>query len=368
MGKAIVVGGGIAGLATAVALERRGWDIEVFERAPAFGEVGAGLSLWPNALAALDALGVGDQVRASARAHGQAGIRTRDGRWLARTDDTAIRSRFGDAFMIHRADLLESLRSALPDDALSPGVTAHSVTSDGVVEHSGGTSTADLVVGADGARSAVRSSLWRQASLSYVGYGAWRFVTSPLPDITESGESWGYGERFGYSPLKDGRVYCFAVANLAEGALADDLSSLRKRFGQWHDPIPRLLAATSAGGLLHHGLYELSDLPSFVDGKVALVGDAAHAMTPNLGQGACQALEDAVELAVATDQAGGLQTYDSRRRPRTQMVVRASRRIGALAQMESSWAARLRNTLVAHFPTSLSNRNLLKVLDWELPY
>ncbi len=216
--KAVIVGGGIGGLAAALALHRRGWEVEVLERAPAITEVGAGLSLWPNALHALDELGLGQDVRGFSNLEGSGGIRDRKGRWLSRTDADALRERYGDVAMVHRATLLELLRTALPAEALRVGVPVHGVSADGTVQHTGGSSSGDLVVGADGLRSQVRRQLWPAVEPRYAGYAAWRFVTPSPVQVGAAFESWGRGERFGCAPLQDGRVYCFAVANAPEGA------------------------------------------------------------------------------------------------------------------------------------------------------
>ncbi len=314
--KAIVVGGGIAGLASAIALRERNWDVEVLEQAPAFEEVGAGLSLWPNALNALDELGVGPTVREQSVLDGETGIRDKRGRWLSRTDVAAIRDRFGSVALVHRATLLDILRSALPSDCLKAGAAVTDVTADGVVRCADRELRADLVLGADGVNSTVRQAVWPDApSPRYAGYTAWRYVTRRPVDVGPGGESWGHGERFGYATLSDGRVYCFATANVDEGTDGGDLATFRRRFGDWHDPVPRLLEEVDEAALLHHDLYDLPPLSTYVEGRVALVGDAAHAMTPNLGQGACQALEDAVVLArCATD--SDLSAYDTERRPR----------------------------------------------------
>lgn len=377
--RAIIAGGGIGGLAAALALVRRGWDVEVLERAPAFAEVGAGLSLWPNGLRALDALGVGAQVRGRARLEGQAGIQDSAGRWITRTDTAALERRFGSVAMIHRADLLEVLRGAVPADSLRYGVTVRHVSPGGTVAHSGGESRADLVVGADGIRSAVRASIWPDAPAPrYAGYTAWRMVTPPIqvggtvlddpvlddPVLDDTVESWGAGERFGYVPLPDGRVYCFAVANAREGDPGQGLAGLRARFSGWHHPIPALLDATAPDAVLHDDLYELPPLRTYTAGQVVLVGDAAHAMTPDLGQGACQALEDAVVLAASQDGPGGLAAYDRARRRRTQMITLRSHRIGVAAQWESPLAVRLRNTALRLLPHSSFIRSLAPVLDW----
>lgn len=365
MSKAIIVGGGIGGLATAVALTRHGWAVEVLERAPSITEVGAGLSLWPNALRALDALGLGDEVRARAVEEGSAGIRDSKGRWLSRVDADTVRARFGSPIMMHRADLLDVLRSALPEAVLRPGISVTEARTDGTVVHSAGSCTGDLVVGADGINSVVRRAVCGDIVPRYSGYTAWRLVVTPTKPITGIGESWGRGERFGFGALSDGRVYCFATANMPPGTPGGGLAELRRRFGTWHDPIPTLLASAEESAVLKHDLYDIPALKTYVADRIALLGDAAHAMTPNLGQGACQALEDAVVLARVATEDPDLSRYDKQRRPRTQMIAARSRRIGTIAQLSWSPAVALRNTVVRLIPASVQAKSLAPVLDWS---
>ncbi|MEV6771095.1 FAD-dependent monooxygenase [Nocardia sp. NPDC051030] len=366
MSKAVIVGGGIGGLATAIAFIRQGWEVEVLERSARIAEVGAGLSIWPNALRALDELGLGDEVRARAAEEGLAGIRDSKGRWLSRSDVEAVRVRYGSPIMMHRADLLDILRAAVPKSTLRTGISVSEVRSDGTVVHSAGTSTGDVIVGADGIRSVVRRAVVGEIEPRYSGYTAWRVVITPTEPIGDMGETWGSGERFGYAKLADGRVYCFAVANMPAGTPGGGLSELRSRFGTWHDPIPALLAAADESALLKHDLYDLPDLKTFVAGRIALIGDAAHAMTPNLGQGACQALEDAVVLSRVAAKDADLSRYDTLRRPRTQMIVKRSRAIGAVGQLSSPLAVLARNTLMRLAPSSAQFKALAPILDWEV--
>ncbi|MGW4330603.1 FAD-dependent monooxygenase [Nocardia sp. NPDC004573] len=365
MPEALIVGGGIGGLATAVAFLRRGWRVEVLERAAEFTEVGAGLSLWPNALRALDALDLGDDVRARAVEQGAAGIRDRAGRWLTRMDTEAIRARYGSPIMLHRADLLHILRSAIPAAALRTGITVSEAGTDGTVVHSAGTSGADVVVGADGIRSVVRRAVCGEIRPRYGGYIAWRVVVTPHQPVTEMGESWGRGERFGYVPLADGRVYCFATANMPAGTAGGGLAELRSRFGGWHEPIPALLAAAGDAEVLRHDLYDLPPLKTYVAGRTALVGDAAHAMMPTLGQGACQALEDAVVLAEVAARGGDLSGYDRERGPRTRMIAARSRRLGALGQLSFPPVVAIRDAVVRAVPDAMQVRSMADVLDWR---
>ncbi|WP_280220296.1 FAD-dependent monooxygenase [Nocardia neocaledoniensis] len=364
MSTAIVVGGGIGGLATALALTRQGWSVELLERAPEITAVGSGISLWSNALRALDELGVGAAVRGHGIEDVSAGIRDSKGRWLSRTDVATMRERFGAPVLIHRADLLAILRAAVPEGVARTGVSVAAADPDGTVRHSAGVSTADLVVGADGIRSVVRRAVCGEVAPRYAGYTAWRAVVHPDAPLTEFGETWGRGARFGLAPLADGRVYCFAVYNAAEHA-PGSLAEVRARFAGWHAPVPALLAAADANTVLHNDIYELPPLPTYTAGRIALLGDAAHAMTPNLGQGGCQALEDAVVLARLAGRPDGLARYDRERRPRTQMIVTRSARIGTIAQLSSPPLVTLRDNALRLAPASMALRSMARILDWR---
>jgi 2-polyprenyl-6-methoxyphenol hydroxylase-like FAD-dependent oxidoreductase len=372
---ALIVGGGIGGLATAIALDRRGWQVEVCEQAAAFTEIGAGLSLWPNALRALAALDVdlAEHVQALGAVQSGGGVRSSSGRWLARNDAGEIERSFGlPLIVLHRADLVRALVEALSPEVLRPSTTVRALHDDGnavVVEHDHGSRRVNLVVGADGLNSTVRRLRWPEAKPPrYAGYTAWRMITDVLPQpLTAGAEIWGRGERFGFTSLPGGRSYCFGTATAPAGETSPEgeWAQVNHRFRTWPDPIPTLLDAVPADRVLRHDIYDLQDLPSYVSGRVVLIGDAAHAMTPNLGQGACQALEDAATLAAFLDGSDGLARYDRERRPRTQLIARRSAVLGAIGQLSWPPAAIARNLAFRLTPARTALRSMAPILSWN---
>jgi 2-polyprenyl-6-methoxyphenol hydroxylase-like FAD-dependent oxidoreductase len=374
MRTAVVIGAGIGGLAAAIGLRRTGWRVTVLERVPAFRPVGAGLVLQANGLRCLDALGLGAAVRVRGRDDVSGGSRRSDGRWLSRIEAGEMGRLLGtSAIGIHRAALHEILLGALPDDAVLTGVDVDAVTADGDVSWRGPAGAvrmkADLVVGADGINSTVRRLLWPDAAAPVrIGVTAWRGVTPVHDGDLEVAISWDRGAEFGMVPLVDGRVYWFAAVNTAsEETTGDQRARLDARFGGWHDPIPALIAATD--DVLHDDLSCLDEpLTTYVRGRVAVLGDAAHAMTPNLGQGANQALEDAVVLAAVAGRPDGLAAYDRQRRPRSQQVAKASRAVGRFGQqLENPVAVAARNTAMRLIPPRLALRSMARYADWSPP-
>jgi 2-polyprenyl-6-methoxyphenol hydroxylase-like FAD-dependent oxidoreductase len=355
--RAVVVGGGIGGLAAAIALDRAGWQVDVFERQEGFTEIGASLTLWPNALAALDALDVGAAARAAALVGFDGGFMTTGGQWLTRLNTEDVRQRYGEVVVLTRPDLLGLLREAVPGQCLHPGTTVESVDADGAVVTSAGRQRADLVVGADGVRSGVRRRLWPQArEARYSGYTAKRFNTGVLDvPVPDGAWVWGPGRSFGYTPLPGGRAYAYAIERARPGGSDTDLDA----FAGWRDPIPRLIANVGPDGVLRHDVVEGPMLGSYVTGRVALLGDAAHALQPSLGQGACTALEDAVTIGRC---AGDLLRYDRERRRRTQRIVRVSRLVMTAAHVSAPLAVRARDLCFRAVPQA-ANLRMMKP-DW----
>ncbi|WP_209323428.1 FAD-dependent oxidoreductase [Brevibacterium renqingii] len=384
-----IVGAGIGGLSAAVGLQRAGAEVTVFERAPAVRAGGSGLSLFANGLKALEALGLREEFETVTDRGVEgftAGQRRADGRWIARVPEDAV----GALRVVDRADLHRLLLAGLTPDTVRTDAEAASATPLGALTFRTDAAPPeaeerfDLIIGADGLHSRVRPVVdGGRAGPQYAGYSAWRGITSVPVDLSgQAGESVGHGRRFGIAPLADDRVYWFAVANMPEDAVfADEKSTVEQMFAGWHSPIAELIAATDAEAVRRTPIADLSSpLPRFQRGRIVLLGDAAHAMTPNLGQGGGQALEDAATLTALltpllsghtagrrTDLDAVLHRYDALRRPRSQSIAKKSRFMGRVFQLESPLLAGARDAIFSAVPARLIAAQAARVQRWSPP-
>jgi 2-polyprenyl-6-methoxyphenol hydroxylase-like FAD-dependent oxidoreductase len=414
---ALVVGAGIGGLATVVALRRAGWAVTVLDRADRPRAAGAALVLWPNAVHALRALGLGDAVEAAGTPHRLALMRRPDGRVLSRVELAPLADRLGaPVLVVHREDLHHLLLTAALATPATPagsgpagsglggaggagggvearwGCVVRGVEVGGeravVVGDGGERWVADLVVGADGVGSVVRAAVEPAARVREVGYLAWRAVvpcgalagTGALDGFV-GGETLGVGYRFGCAPLGERGVYWYATApgTRVTGSAQQQLDRLGRAFGGWHRPVGELVGSTDPAALLCHPVTELAPLPARFDhpvgvGGLVLVGDAAHAMTPNLGQGACLALEDAVTLgAVLAGAESGpalhaaLGRYHETRYRRAARLVRRSHQAGVALELRRPAAIALRDLLASVLPGSWTSHAAASAADWRPP-
>jgi len=389
---AVVAGGGIAGLASAVALAEAGWRVTVLERAPALGEVGAGLGITGNGMAALAALRLDAAVRAAGYQTCAAGYQDPHGRWLMRMRDTSDDSQAVTTLWgVHRQRLHAVLLEAAGADTLVELVTDATVVSIApgapggemaAVTWSGAGQTqsvrAHLVVAADGVRSAVRAGLFPDARARYSGSTSWRAV---IPDSASDGrlaQAWGPGTEFGALRVSAAEMYWYGYfRNPAGVAFPDELAAARNRFATWAPWIRDMIAATPAERLMRHDVYDLERrLPAYVNGRVVLAGDAAHACVPTAGQGAATALEDGVcigRLIGAPVRAGvalerAMAAYDAARRPRCERIARTAAMIGRFgADLRGGWRQAARNTALRLAPAGPLMRAGEPIVRWSAP-
>ncbi len=392
---AVVAGGGIAGLATAVALLRVGWRVVVLERAPEFGEVGAGVAITVNGMAGLDALGVADAVRAAGRRIRSAGFQDSGGRWLVRMPDLpAEREPTLWLSAVHRQRLHAALLDAVPRDAAGRARLITGATVTGVepgepggprarvsyrTGPDGHVIDADLVVAADGLRSTVRAALFPDVLPRYGGATSWRAVIEDTGGIGDTFvAAWGPGAEFGALRISETQVYWYGYVTQAEGTSFDDeLAAARARFAGWAPWVTGALAATTPDQLIRHDVYHLPDgVRRYVRGRVVLAGDAAHAMLPTSGQGVSTAVEDAVTIGrlIAAPVLRGaslgpaLAAYDAARRPRCRRIARQAAIIARFgAHLPGGWRQTLRNDLLRVTPARVMITSGRSVVGWAPP-
>lgn len=377
----VICGGGIGGLTAAIALSVQGFEVEVYESAPQLAPAGAGITLAYNAMQVMQRLGLDDALLQAGH-HLRKGLVTdRAMRPLAVSQLDELEREFGVASVgIPRPALHEILLSTLPSGCLHGGKTLQRASTEGsaaIAHFSDGTSAVgDLVLCADGLHSAGRAQLFPEVRPRYAGQTSWRGMFEAEAASFESHqalEAWGPGTRFGALRVSERLLYWFAVAPSkpglkplhAEGHKAD----VTRMMAPYHPTLQALVEATPGDRILRTDLWDLPSLPRWHDGRVVLLGDAAHAMTPNMGQGAAQAIEDAYCLALCLARFSleeALSNYYSWRQGKTEWVVTTSRRIGWVGGLRHPLATRARNLLVRMTPESQNLKALrhLGRLDW----
>jgi 2-polyprenyl-6-methoxyphenol hydroxylase-like FAD-dependent oxidoreductase len=326
--RVLIVGAGVAGLALARAVRQRDITVEIVERATKWDPTGTGLYLPGNGVRALRELGVGPAVAARANPIGRQRFLDHRGRRLAEIDVARFWDGVGRCLAINRAALHEVLREANAETPIRLGTTVTDLE-DGAAPRvrlsDGSTGSYDLVVGADGTHSTIRSLVMGDPPVRYVGQASWRFVAEGLPDIADWTVMLGRGRAFLTVALGQGLVYCYADVNTGDpdGARGKDW---RDSFADFAEPVPHLL---EQGENAYFSPIEEVVPPAWTAHRVVLVGDAAHASSPNMAQGAALAVEDALVLAEMlgtepVDQA--LSVYEQRRKARVAWVQEQTHR------------------------------------------
>jgi 2-polyprenyl-6-methoxyphenol hydroxylase-like FAD-dependent oxidoreductase len=371
-----IIGGGIGGVAAAVALHQVGIDVVVYERAPRLREVGVGMMLWPNATRVLRDLGLLEQVLARSGPNTHFLVRARGGEVLM---NIALGDFDVPAICARRADLLAVLIAALPPESVRLGRELQNLEQVGdkvrIFFAGGVVKEHDAVIGADGIRSRVRSELFGVADPIYRGYTIWRGMASYDGCAARSGansETWGAGHRFGILNTGHDRFTWYATANVAANypdAPCGRKGELRRMFASWHAPIPELIEATDEEAILKNGAYDLAPLRRWGDRLVTLLGDAAHPCTPNLGQGGGLALEDALVLAKCLEKGTSLETalrrYESLRCHRTAHMQQRARLMGQVGQWENRVFVGVRRAVTSVLPARLFEHNLRRVYSYQ---
>ena len=368
--RGIIIGGGIGGLCAAQSLQRVGIDVRVYEAAPVLKPVGAGIMMAPNAMRVFENLGIADAVEACGVSLKRLVVSDQRGRVLQAMEGRVIEKQFGNPITaIHRADLHRILLERIEGDVVRLGrrcVACHQTPKKVVAMFQDGSEeTGDFLIGADGLRSVVRRVLFPSARLRYSGQTCWRGVsTAVLPGGLADTELWGCGLRVGFLPIGGGKVYWYATANRDAGGVddGDARGKLLELFRNFAEPVPSIIEQSPPEAIVRHDLYDLRPMSVWSSGRITLLGDAAHAPTPNLGQGGAQAVEDAwvlvSEMGRADDPAAAFRQYESRRKRKANRIIRESRRFGWIAAIEHPALCTLRNRLIRWTPEFVTRRHI----------
>jgi 2-polyprenyl-6-methoxyphenol hydroxylase-like FAD-dependent oxidoreductase len=377
--KFAIVGGGIGGLTLAIALQKKGLDVTVYEHAEQLRPLGAGITLAANAMKAFAEIGIDTEILRSGRVLKKLLIKDDRGNVLTETDAERFSRKLGvtNNIAIHRADFHDVLLKKISPKTLALGkacIDFENMPAGVRLFFQDGTeTTADYVIACDGIHSTFRKKIVKNAEPRYAGYTCWRAVIDNIPgtvNVDETSETWGAGSRFGIVPLANNRLYWFACLNAPANDVVMkefDPSDLHARFRKFHSPIPDIIKHTRKDQLIWGDIIDLKPLEKFAFGRIVLMGDAAHATTPNLGQGACMAIEDAVVLAnCLTEDAipqQAFQKFETRRRRRTRKIVNGSWRLGRVAQWESPLLTWARNAAVRATPARVTEKQMQFITD-----
>lgn len=369
-----IIGGGIGGLATAVGLHNIGIHAHVYEQTSSFKPLGAGIGIGSNVMLALNKLGVREDILKSGMALHEQRFLNGNFKVMNTIDFTLLKKRFGEeSITIERANLHEALFKAVDPSYFhfDKKVEHFEQTSEKVTLFftDGTEKIVDYVIAADGIHSIFRQTLLPTSTPRYAGYTCWRGITKNNGDVLPhlSSEAWSKQGRFGWAPLYNGDVYWFACINAQEKDPeyhALDKLGVAAQFAHLSPTVERLISETEEAYFLHHDIYDIKPLKTFVYNRICLLGDAAHATTPNMGQGAGQSIEDAYELMHALKNTRTIteafRKYDEKRVKKAKKVIDLSRQIGWAAQWDNPFLIAFRNTFFPLIPKSL--------LFWRLTF
>lgn len=374
----IIIGAGIGGLATAIALQQRGINVHVYEQADEIREVGAGLVMAANAMQVLDWLGLAETVQQKGWPLHRALIIRSNGIPVQTVDVDALAQQYGFGMtVINRGQLQKTLLATLPSNCVRTAKRLTDLCDDGqrvrATFADGSVVEGDFLIGADGIRSAVRRQLMDDQPLRYSRQTCWRTIIDYplLADVQNTSfEYWGLeaGLRVGLVPLSANQVYTYVTAKAPAGQRDEPgqvLPTLRNLAKPLGTAVTNILERIDESRVFRADLYDLLTLPSWSRGRVTLLGDAAHATTPNLGQGACQAIEDAWAVATCLSQyepAQAFAHYELLRKRKADRVVQVSRQIGTAVNMPS-WLKPLIFAAMRAIPKLVAERQFAEIYD-----
>jgi 2-polyprenyl-6-methoxyphenol hydroxylase-like FAD-dependent oxidoreductase len=362
-----IIGAGIGGLTTALTLKQRGLNVAVFESSSEIKPVGAGILIAHNAMQVFQKLGIHDKIEKAGNRISHIKITDTQLNDISTTDLTEYEKKYGvHNIAIHRGELQKILANEIGYDKINLSKRLTKIEKaelfkltfedNSIVE-------SKLIIGADGINSVVRNQFFSESTVRKANQKCWRGICEiELPEKyhNEVNEAWGKGKRFGFVKISDKKVYWFAVIN-SKNVKTDEVN-LAEMFKEFHRDILNLILTTNKDQIIVNDIVDLKPINKWQDKNICLIGDAAHATTPNMGQGACQAIEDAYVLGKLLDEGIALEEtfekYEKLRIKKAHKIVNSSWTFGKMAQLENSFGIWFRNKMMKIMPKSVNRKQL----------
>ncbi|KEY18709.1 FAD-dependent monooxygenase [Kaistella antarctica] len=369
--KIAIIGGGIAGLTFARSLTTKDYEIHIFEKKENFSEIGAAISVFPNALCVMDDLDLLEEILQNGGQFKTVYLKTSNGKVLSKSEPKSDYP----VICIHRADLhrilLKNIEAHLYNNYSLKNI-AHLDNGQITIQFENGEDRVfDAVIGADGIHSEVRKQIINDGEPIFRGYNIWRGVVKTNFDIGYGSETYGKGKRVGIVPIKDGVYGWWATCNEAymqDDSPEDTKNKLNRLFGDWHYPIPDLMNNTEV--ILKNSLIDRKPHKGWSKGNAILLGDASHPTTPNLGQGGCMAIEGAYILAKSIQKYGltkkAFNRYEELQYPRSENIVNESLKLGKIGQITNPVLIILRNFALRAMPSSVAMKMIDKYFSYRV--
>jgi 2-polyprenyl-6-methoxyphenol hydroxylase-like FAD-dependent oxidoreductase len=371
-----IIGAGIGGLTTAIALKQKGFDIELFEAAPEFKRAGSGINLAINAMQVYRQLGVYDTILEAGSLTDTIAITDTELNPLSIVDLNNFEEKFNvKSVAIHRATLHQILLNELNDVPLHLGKKVKKVVEEegkvNLTFEDGNTHTAEVLLGADGIHSVIRKSIFNNTKLRNAKQVCWRGITNiklPSKYQTQLNEPWGKGKRFGFVAIGKDQYYWYALSNYKTNYKEEfEHVNLGDFYSDFHPVVAKIINATPSSDVLTNEMLDLKPIATWYKKNICLVGDSAHATTPNLGQGACQAIESALVLAncLARYQLPehAFKAFQDIRYKKAVYVVNTSWSVGKMAHLENSLLIGIRNFVVRHMPKNMAIKQSERIFE-----
>lgn len=372
MDKINIIGAGIAGLALAVHFEKSNIAYQLYEQAPGFKTIGAGILLANNAMQIFDKLGLASTLLAKGNRITQLNLVDQNLKLLSEVSMETFEQKYNVSnIAIHRAELQASMLNEISSDRIHMDhelidmTDSHLIFKNKLIEKG-------IVIGADGIHSVVRKKLFGEKAIEHAGQICWRGVVDyvlPKKYSSQFNESWGKGARFGFAQINDSQVYWFALCNYQDSISEWDGKNWRQSFVNFNPLVIELLNKTSDSSIHIAPISQLAQIDSWHNDTTCLIGDACHAMTPNMGQGAGQGIEDAYILShcfkANNSTQKAFQQFQSLRFKKVKSIVQTSWRIGKIAQLESNIGRSIRNMVLRSTPKFISQNQSEKVIQLE---